>query len=156
MYIMAVYAPREIGLQFETYIAEFIANNFIKNYSMREIECTRQFGEKGIDHAILGDDFIVCIQDKWLSKTVCDKDATYFVGCCKRIEEKIKMQVVMIFLSNMGLSRVAYPKYFGENCQHRYQVFSENPEEILNGLHKILHSYGIYMWEDQNICVMMT
>lgn len=50
---------QQLGIQFENAIEWHLKNYYILNRIMTEKECNRIFKEKGIDHLILGDNFLI-------------------------------------------------------------------------------------------------
>ena len=150
--------PQERGRQFETTVHYFISQT--KCIIMRENDIIKKYGvnNKGIDHLIYVNNYIICIQDKWMSSKPSLSCVHHFIKCVENISEIEKCKCIGIYLSNLPLTSVALQVFDIENWKnknHYVSIYDENEEKLLKKLMKMFYKNKIWFFEQDGCCIML-
>lgn len=156
------------GFNFEDKIQYRLETTKLKIY--REIDVKRIYGKHvtAIDHLFYDPEkqILICVQDKWLSSKVSNKDFNHFVTCVNTIANDSKKNnykiILGLYVSNNGLSSCAIPQFDKENEKfYNYETnikfydIYENTENILiDKLLYFIHNYRFYAYDLQGDCIM--
>lgn len=115
----------ELGYSFENSIHEQISK--CKYQVLREKEIVSKYGSiiYGIDHLIIGSDFIISIQDKWKKSKPTLNDINHFIKAIERIGYIENKCYLWIYLSKMPLTSYAKSAFEYENIKTCVNKFIE-------------------------------
>jgi superfamily II DNA or RNA helicase len=109
------------GIELEQKVHESIQTISQKIKIFRETDITRIYGKiaNGIDHLILINDKMICIQDKWEKRKPCIRDINHFTSAVDMICNKIDKELLLVlFISKKKFTKT------GNN------IFVENNKNI--------------------------
>jgi len=113
----------------------------------------------GIDHLIIGSDFIVSIQDKWKNSKPTLNDINHFIKATKRIGYIENKCYLGIYLSNMPLTSIAKSALKYENTKSYINKFieinSDTEQKLIYELSSVLYNYNIYFYESDGCIIML-
>jgi hypothetical protein len=150
--------PSELGFAFENLIHNEISQCGYQ--VLREKDIINKYGPIafGIDHLIIGPNFIVSIQDKWKITKPQINDINHFIMASTRVGQIENKKCLGIYLSKAPLTTYAKSAFEHDNKiqQNKYiDIYSDNQTQIIKKLTKILYIYGIYFFEPDGSVIML-
>jgi hypothetical protein len=128
---------------------------------LREKEIVSKYGNiaYGIDHLIIGSNFIVSIQDKWKNSKQSLNHINHFIKATERIGCIENKYYLGIYLSKMPLTSNAKSAFEYENTKSNVNKFieinSDTEQKIINKLSSTLYNYKIYFYESDGSTIML-
>ena len=158
--------PQKNGFLFEDKIQNRLEYTKFKVH--REKDIKHKYGKNisAIDHLFCNDNILVCIQDKWLSNKVSNKEFNHFVSCVNTIVNDSKTSnytlVLALYVSNNGLSSCAIPQLKTENNKFDtyqsnikfYDIYDDSEEDLIDKLLYFIHNYNFPSYDYQGDCIM--
>ena len=96
-------SPQKLGFELETMIHNKLCKYNIKCY--RENEIKEIYNLNGVDHLIIHNNNIICLQDKWENKTPTIRDINHFIQTSNTIlQNHNNMKLFGIFVSKKQCS----------------------------------------------------
>lgn len=148
--------PQKYGLLLEDTLHKFISE-ITKCKLYREANVKQMYGPTitTIDHLIIYDSKIICMQLKWHKKKIPTFYTKGFINDVNIIQQKEKnYSVIGIYLSQHGLTKGS--KSIFENQTIKFISISDTNEfEMINKLlYELKHNFNITVYDDQNDVIM--
>jgi len=156
------------GFNFEDQIQNRLETTKLKIY--RELDVKRIYGKHvtAIDHLFYDAEkqILVCVQDKWLSCKVANKEFNHFVTCVNTIANDSKGHdyklILGLYVSNNGLSSCAIPQLNKENDKFDnyqtnikfYDIYDNIEINLIDKLLYFIHNYKFHAYDYQGDCIM--
>ena len=158
--------PQKNGFLFEDKMQSKLETTNLKIYREKDVKNFYGKNITAIDHLFYNDDIIVCIQDKWLSCKVSNKEFNHFVSCVNTIvndNKTYKFKLVLgLYVSNNGLSSCAIPQLDKENNKFDnyqtnikfYDIYENNETNLLDKVLYFIHNYKFHAYDYQGDFIM--
>jgi hypothetical protein len=151
--------PQDIGRDFEKNIQKNLKLTKLDVYSEKDIKTKFGKNNSAVDHMIITDSFIICFQDKWMSTKPTLSSINHFIQCVSNISRISSKKCYGIYLSNLPLTKDALQAFTAENNINNtlyFISFEDKDEELLiNKLFNFLYSIEIFIYDDDNSCLML-
>jgi len=111
-----------------------------------------------IDHMIVLDNFIVCIQDKYSKDPITIDKTNHFMQTVNTVSQIINKPCIGIYLSKSkltGPSNNAFNNNNQINMNQFIEINGNTEKELINNLMEYLYSIQIYMYENDGDCIML-
>jgi len=145
------------GIIFERKVHEYL--KLTKNNILSERDIRNKYGSNvsGIDHLISTDEYIICIQDKFMKSKPCVSQINHFIYCVFEVSYNEKKKCIGIYLSNLPPTREASMSFQSMNNKSENVYFKSINNEIdklIDSLLNFLHSINIFSYEEDGSCIM--
>jgi hypothetical protein len=151
--------PQDIGREFEKNIQRNLKLTKLDVYSEKDIKAAFGKNNSAIDHMIITDSFNICFQDKWMSTKPILSSINHFIQCVSNISRLSSKKCYGIYLSNMPLTDDAMKAFTAENSINNNLYFisidDKDQELLINKLFNFLYSLEIFIYDDDNACLML-
>ena len=131
-------SPQDLGFELEKQIHERLAKHNIKCY--RENDIKQIYNLHGVDHLIIHNDNIICIQDKWEAKTPKLKDINHFIQTAITIHTNHnKCKLFGLFISKKpcssgGIDALARYEFKNITCSIMINLIDDVEKEIIQNI----------------------
>ena len=125
-------------------------------YVLREKDVKKNFGSNNssIDHCLISNDYIICIQDKWESKSASISKINHFLMGINNLSKlKPNLRCIGIYLSKLTVSGPSL-EALSINDIKCVNISGGNMEGIIEYLLSYIHKYGFYTYEDDGSIIM--
>ncbi len=128
---------------------------------LREKEIVSKYGSivYGIDHLIIGSDFIISIQNKWKNSKPSLNHINHFIKATERIGCIENKCYLGIYLSKMPLTSYDKSAFEYENSKSYTNKFieinSDTEQKLIYELSLTLYNYNIYFYESDGSTIML-
>jgi hypothetical protein len=149
--------PQMNGIIFERKVHDYLKST---NFNiLNETEIRNKYGSNvsGIDHIIFNDNYIICIQDKYMSSKPCVYQINHFIYCVFEISYIEKKKCIGLYLSNLAPTRVAQKSFESMNQKYDFVIFKSihNSIDILiDSLLEYLYTLNIFIYDEDGSCIM--
>lgn len=151
--------PQDIGRDFEKNIHSYLKLTNIEVHAEKDIKVLFGKNNSAIDHMMVTDKFIICFQDKWMTTKPILSSINHFIQCVNNISRLSKKKCYGIYLSNLPLTKDAMESFIAENKinDSLYFISIEDQDEtiLINKLLNFLYSIRIFIYDDDNACLML-
>lgn len=163
----SVTTPQKKGCNFEQKLHDILEQTKCK--ILREADIKRKYGVNvsGIDHLIYHKKIIICMQDKWQSKTISIGDFNHFSKCVEEISKHPDsvniINFIAIYASNQNLSANSREQFDKENERYRnktskiryYTCYDSDENVIISKLQHFLHKNCIFLYDAEGDSLMV-
>ena len=124
----------------------------------REKDIRQKYGMHitAIDHMFYNNKILFCIQDKWLSNTVSNKEFNHFINCINTLiynnKEFTNKKIIALYVSNNGLSKYALEQLSFENNKFNtkkskvkyFNIYNNDETKLIGNVISIINEYLHY------------
>jgi hypothetical protein len=149
--------PQLNGILFEKEVHKYL--KLTNNIILSEREIRNKYGSNisGIDHLINTEEFIICIQDKYMKSKPSVSQINHFIYCVFEVFNKEKKKCIGIYLSNLPPTREASLSF--ENINNRsdkiyFKSINNSIDKLIDNLLDYLHFYHIFSYEEDGSSIM--
>jgi hypothetical protein len=151
--------PQDKGRDFEKYIQKQLEFTNLDVYCEKEVKAAFGKNNSAVDHMIITDLFRIYFQDKWLKSKPSLSAVNHFIHCVNNISKNSSKKCYGIYLSNLPLTKDAMEAFIAANKINkniRFISIEDNDQELLiNKLFHFLYSLKIFIYDDDNSCIML-
>jgi len=150
--------PQQAGFKFEDKIHRLLSQT--KFSVLREKDIVQIYGIifKGIDHLVYTDNYIICLQDKWMITSPTLSKINHFITCTNNIGFSVGCRCIGIYLSKKQLTGPALQAFEFENTKninHYTNLYDEDENIILDKLTRLLYENSINLYEEDGSLIML-
>jgi hypothetical protein len=149
---------QEVGRKFEEYIHSILLQTNLPVLTEKEIRNKYISYISGIDHLILGKEYYIAIQDKYVrSRKPSNVDFNHFKCCVNDLSRFTNTKIIGIYLSLLNPTSYAVESFNFENSLNRNKfvfINNENPNKLVHNLIEFLYTKNIYLYEGEDIIMI--
>jgi hypothetical protein len=149
--------PQNNGIIFEKNVHDYLKSTNCNLLSEREVRNKYGSNVSGIDHLIVSDNYIICIQDKYMKSKPCVSQINHFIYCVFEVSYIEKKNCIGIYLSNLPPTKEAQMSFESMNSKYEniyFKSINNSIDKLINNLLDYLHSINIYSYEEDGSCIM--
>ena len=162
-------SAQQNGFNFEDKIQSRLETTGIKINREKDVKQIYGSHITAIDHLFENDnnEILVCIQDKWLSTKVTNKDFNHFSTCVNTISTHNKSNnyklILALYVSNNGLTMPSQTQLEFENIKFNnkksiikyYNINDTSEQRLIDKVQNFIHKYKFYTYDSQGDCNML-
>ena len=153
-------SAQDLGRYFEDEVHLTLCNRLSKSINvLREKDVKNIFGanNSSIDHCLISDNYIICIQDKWESRPACISKINHFLMGLQNIAKKnTHLQCIGIYLSKLPVSGPSHEALNSSDieCINIHCIDDEKFDSIIEDLFIFIHHRGFFSYDSEG-CIIM-